>query len=230
MSKIYCSNCGQLIPKNSNFCRYCGAPQHGPEASAYQAEAPPVNNAAAAFVLAQSQQSDKTKKPTAHKHALIKNRRLAKEAQIAFFLAYIGKTLPILILLIVGAFFEPLIFSVVITGYVLILLLAAMIVHSSFRFSIDELGFAKEYGIIHKQSVTIPYRQIENVNIVRNFGDMLLGLARINIETAGSSSVKPRNIIGGSITKAEGHLPGVTLQEARKIHDLLIEGMSAHKE
>lgn len=231
-SKIYCSNCGRLIPENSNFCRYCGAAQHGPEALVYRAEAPTVNNSPAAFVLTQAQKPPKSKKHEKfHEgHRVLKNQKLAKTAPLVFFLTYVVKTIIIVLLLAVGLVLDSIIFGIILAGYLALLYIIALAVYDSFRFTIDEDGFHKTYGIIHKQDVTIPYAQVENVNITRSFIDMIFGLARINIETAGSATMTPRNIIGGSKSNAEAHLPGVTLKQAKKIHDVLIDMCARSRE
>lgn len=230
MSKIYCSNCGQMIPETSNYCRSCGAPQHGPEAAAFQVQAPTLEHFdAPSFVIQQAQKPahhKKTDSDDSEKHERgFKNRKLAKVARLIFFFSYIGKTFPVLVALAVGVYFDPVIFGILVVAYLFLLFLIAVAVHDSFRFSIDARGFEKEFGIIHTQQVTIPFGHIENVNIVRTTADMLFGLARIDIETAGSAATVPRSVVGGSISKAEAHLPGVTLNEAKKIHDLLLEKM-----
>ncbi len=227
MRKIYCSNCGQLVPANAHFCPYCGAPQHGPEAGTYQIEHPAVHHGAAAFVLAQAQQPP-AKKTETKEHGFT-NRKLAGAARIVFFFSYIAKTFPILIALGAGVVLEPTIFGILIVSYIFTLVLIAFAVHDSFRYSITKFGFEMEYGILHTEQVSVPFNQIENVNIVRDSFDQIAGLARIDIETAGNANDTPRNIIGGQISQAEAHLPGVTLSDAKLIHDLLIERMTAHK-
>lgn len=232
-----------MIPESSNYCRFCGAPQHGPEAATFQINAPsPDHFDAPSFMIQHANDPDKPthkkqeksdKKEHAHSDKkdedIIENQRLAGAARFVFFFSYVGRTIPILLGLLVGAWFDPLIFGIVIAGYFFILLLIAFAVHDSFRYSVDEHSFEKEFGIIHTQQVTIPFSHIENVNIVRTTADMLLGLARIDIETAGSAASTPRPVVGGSISKAEAHLPGVTLDQAKRIHDLVLQKMDRIK-
>jgi membrane protein YdbS with pleckstrin-like domain len=229
-----------MIPESSNYCRFCGAPQHGPEAASFLFKSPsPDHFDAPSFMIQHAQDPDK---PAAHvkhdkkEHAqadkekdIIENQRLAGAARFVFFFSYIGRTIPILIGLLIGVWFDPLVFGILVAGYFFLLLLIAFAVHDSFRYSVDEHSFEKEFGIIHTQQVTIPFSHIENVNIVRTTADMLLGLARIDIETAGSAASTPRPVVGGSISKAEAHLPGVTLDQAKRIHDLVLQKMDKIK-
>ncbi len=222
MSKIYCSNCGNHIPQTSNFCFACGAAQHGSESATYRATMAPVAHAtmpssetiAAQPIAAQDKLKD------------IPRRRLCPEVKTVFFLSYMVKTSIILPLLVLGIFFEPLIFSALTAAYFIILFLTANIVYDNYYFELDDVGFQKEHGVIHKQQVSIPYAQIQNVNISRTLIDRMFGLSKIMIETAGSSAITPRDIVGGKSTKAEAMLPGVRLGLARQIHDTLLERAS----
>jgi membrane protein YdbS with pleckstrin-like domain len=217
MAKIYCSNCGHMIPENVNFCFKCGAAQHGSESAVYRAGNPVVDHPTAPV---QEVTVAKAATSTAN---YIPKRKLCKEVKAAFILGYLGKTSILLPLLLLGVFFEPVIFTAAIALYVVVIFLTANLSYDNYYFTIDETGFQKEYGIIHKNQVSIPYHQIQNVNIVRTLLDRMLGLSRIHIETAGGSNGVAKEIAGGSTTKAEAHLPGVTLTLAKEVHDLLLQ-------
>lgn len=220
MSQIYCSNCGQLIAESSNFCRFCGAAQHGLAAATYQAQAPAVDVTQEHPAAALGQHA--IKQATAVRHHYVHDHKLDDRAQFSFFVAYLVRSSILPLLLVIGIFARPFI-AIPVTGlYLITLYIVAVTVHHSFRFSIDETGFKKQYGIIHKQEVSIPYKQIQNVNITRSLLDRFLGLSRVCIETAGGSATVKRDVVGGSRTKAEGHLPGLDLKEAKRIHDLVI--------
>jgi membrane protein YdbS with pleckstrin-like domain len=234
-----------MIPDTSNYCRFCGAPQHGPEAAAFQIQAPTLEHFdAPSFVIQHAGEPDDkpSDKPSHDKHDkkehtqhddkdknIIENQRLAGSARLIFFFSYMARTFPILLGLLIGVWFDPLVFGIILASFLFLLMLIAFAVHDSFRYSVDEHSFEKEFGIIHTQQVTIPFSHIENVNIVRTTADMLLGLARIDIETAGSAASTPRHVVGGSVSKAEAHLPGVTLDQAKKIHDLVLQKMDRIK-
>ncbi|CAN5670612.1 hypothetical protein BH23PAT2_BH23PAT2_06200 [soil metagenome] len=153
----------------------------------------------------------------------IERRRLCHRALWSFYLSYISKTGILFLLFVVGVFFEPILFGSMLLVYVFMLYLVAAIVHQNYYFEVNETSFRKSYGVVHKNDITIPFNRIQNVNIIRSLSDRVLGLARIDIETAGSVRGEISNISGGSSSTAEGHLPGVTLSQAEEIHDLLLD-------
>lgn len=218
---IYCSNCGQLIPVTSNFCRFCGAAQHGDQASVYRAQEPTIVNAVGAQAIAEAQktQAEKQRK----KDEIITKRHLCGRARWSFVIGYLTYTGIIVLLLVIGIIINPLIFGASIAGYIFILYLFASLAHNYFYYWIDENGFNTEYGIIQKRNVSIPFNKIHNVNITRSLSDRILGLARIEVETSGNALLQKSNIIGGNVTAAEGLLPGLTLKQAKKVHDILLE-------
>ena len=216
MSQIYCSNCGQLIPNNSNFCKFCGVPQHGPDAAVYHAQAPvaqtPVEAQAAAANL----------KPV----ELFPKQHLGPDSIAYFFFSFLSKTILLLILSVVGAALMPKIFIFVLIGYFVVLFLGVMFAYNNFTFEIDETGLTIQSGVIHKSQVSLPFDQVQNVNIERTLLDRLLGLSKVSIETAGSAMGTTTNgtAAPGGKVKAEAFLPGLHLDTAKKIHDLLIDG------
>ena len=220
MASIYCSNCGKLIPSVSNFCRFCGAAQHGDAAAVYRAQKPAIINAVGAQAAAHSEKIPAEK---AAKESVIPKRHLCGRARWSFVIGYSTYTGIIALLLVLGIIFDPLIFSLAIIFYIFTLYIFASLVHSYFYYWIDEIGFNMEYGIINKRNVSIPFNKIHNVNIIRSVSDRILGLARIEIETSGNALLEKSNIVGGNITAAEGLLPGLTLKQAKKVHDILLE-------
>ncbi len=220
MASIYCSNCGQLISATSNFCLFCGAAQHGDEAAVYRAQAPTIVNAVGAQAIAQAQ------KPPAvieNKDEIIPRRHLCGRARWSFVIGYLTYTSIIALLLLIGIVFNPLIFGPAVLVYIFVLYLVAALVHSYFYYWIDERGFKTEYGIIQKNNTSIPFNKIHNVNITRSLSDRILGLARIEVETSGNALLHKTNVVAGNMTAAEGLLPGLTLKQAKKVHDILLE-------
>jgi len=82
-----------------------------------------------------------------------------------------------------------------------------------YRYEIKEDGFRKEFGVIWKKYVTIPYDRIQNVDIYRGILARIFGLSDLNIQTAGAS---------GQVSKAEGRLPGLSREDAEQLRDELI--------
>jgi uncharacterized membrane protein YdbT with pleckstrin-like domain len=81
-----------------------------------------------------------------------------------------------------------------------------------YRFELASEGFKKEYGVISKKYVTIPYERIQNVDIHRTLLDRALGLSHLRIQTAGASGV----------VTSEGTLPGLGHENALRISSELI--------
>lgn len=178
--------------------------------------------------LAHRQSAVKIKK---QKTKIIPRKRLCARAMWTFFFSNLSKTgillffvLAIIFLSIaVGVPIGALLGVVFLAFYVIFLYLFAVLEHHNYYYEVSESAFQKEHGVIHKTNVTIPFNRIQNVNITRSLSDRMLGLARIDVESAGSSGPNDRIVAGGSQSSAEGHLPGVTMNQAQEIHDLLIE-------
>ncbi|MDZ7744756.1 MAG: PH domain-containing protein [Candidatus Saccharibacteria bacterium] len=221
MNKKYCINCGQHIPGKSKFCPECGAPQHGSEAGAFKAKAPAVALQAAAVAIEDSSTSRSPKKSTKADNYIPK-RQLCPRAVLSFYMSYVAKTAIVFGLLAIGLVVEPIYAGLGLAVYLIVLYITAQIVFNSFYYSVDETGFKKTHGVVHKHQVTIPYQQIQNVNISRGLADRILGLSRISIETAGNAA-GAKSSVGGTITASEGYLPGISLEDAKELHDVLLE-------
>lgn len=221
MASIYCSNCGQLIPAASNFCKFCGAAQHGEEASVFRAQKPAIADPVGAQAVAQTQKV--LSSDDVSKDQQIPRRHLCSRAKWSFVLGYLTYTGIILLLFLIGLIFDPVIFGGAIVFYIFSLYIFASLVHSYFYYEVDEHGFNMEYGILNKRKVSIPFDKIHNVNITRSVSDRILGLARVEIETSGNESPQKSEIVGNNSTFAEGMLPGITLKQAQIVHDLLLE-------
>lgn len=213
MNKIYCSNCGQLIAGDAKFCTYCGVQQHGPEAR-FRAQDDPVQDIA----------SKRT--PTGDITPIGKS-SLDPRAILMMFLSYFAKTSILVPALIVGAVIYPQLFVPLLAAVILLMFLTAVIVYNNFKYEIDHTGIIIDSGVLHKKNVTVPFEQIQNVNIERTIPDRIFGLARISIETSGSSNARPQTVADvGANVKSEGYLPGIDLEKAKIIHDTLIDGAS----
>lgn len=246
MPQLYCTHCGKLIKANANYCQYCGTPLRGIEAMAQRAiessgqieqanqakQTPPPNELPGTETAIAQNSPNPTQQPTQpaapspeatqKETRTIKKKRLCQRALWSFYLNYIGKTGLLLFLFIIGLVLEPAYFSLVIAIYLMLLYITAAVVHHNYYFEVNSSAFRKEFGVLHKMDVTIPFNRIQNVNITRSLSDRMLGLARVDVESAGSSSVTAKNTAGGSMTKSEGHLPGVTMRQAQEIHEILV--------
>ena len=86
-------------------------------------------------------------------------------------------------------------------------------------FCFTKNSFKKEYGVIRKKYVSIPYNRIQNVDIYRGIWARFLGLSDLHIQTAG---------MGGKIG-TEGRLPGLSKKTAEIIRKKLIKKVTQNK-
>lgn len=215
MNQIYCSNCGNLVPASANYCTQCGAATHGHASAVFRAQEPPVEH---------PQLVRQLPKQALREHvAYIPKQNLQGDGIFFFFVSYFGKTFLMFVLLLVGAALQPYPFVFGLMGYFLILLLTSLFVYNNFSYEISEDGLKIESGVIHKRQVSLPYEQIQNVNIERTMLDRIFGFARISIETAGSATGAPIDT-GVLKSKSEAYIPGLHIDQAKKVHDLLIDG------
>lgn len=97
--------------------------------------------------------------------------------------------------------------------FIIFLYIWSRLSYRFYRYELTDHGFRKEFGVISKKYVTIPYDRIQNVDIYRGLIARMLGLSDLNIQTAGSSA----NVLSG-----EGRLPGLSKENAEKVRDKLI--------
>lgn len=215
MKQIYCSNCGTLVPSGANFCTNCGAAVHGSEAAVYRAQEPAVKDPQLVRALPKQALHDEVE--------YIPMQHLPVDALIFFFLSFLGKSGIIFLLVLVGAVLQlsPFIFALV--GYFVVLGVVTMFVYNNFMYEIDKDGLKIKSGVIFKHQVSLPYEQIQNVNIERTLLDRIFGFSRISIETAGSA-IPAGTGTGVLKAKSEAYIPGLHLDQAKKVHDLLIDG------
>lgn len=212
MSQIYCSNCGQLIPNNSNFCKFCGVAQHGQDANLYHAQQDPV---------APGQLPEKPIEPL---NDSIPKSHLHPTVILIFILNYLKISTILFPLLIGGIYFYPALFSLITVLAFVIIIFIALWAYSNFTYEVTKDGLLIEFGIVYKKTVSVPFSQVQNVNIERSLVDRTLNLARISIETAGSAIIQPIEVIGGYTARSEAYVPGLSLLKAKILHDILIDG------
>jgi putative membrane protein len=64
------------------------------------------------------------------------------------------------------------------------------LVWKNFEFEVTEDTFDIRSGVLHKQVREIPLKRIQNVDIRRNIVHRILGIAKVNLETAGGKSTE----------------------------------------
>ena len=119
-------------------------------------------------------------------------------------------------------YFDASFFSLLLALCVLFLIFLyvwARLAYRFYRYELREEGFRKEFGVVYKRYVTIPYDRIQNVDILRGIWARILGLSDLQIQTAGMSG----------IATSEGRLPGLSFEEAERVRDELIRRARASR-
>ncbi len=90
------------------------------------------------------------------------------------------------------------------TGFVLAFtLIMVWLTYRYYKYCLGEDSLKIKRGILNKEEVAIPYRQIQDVDIKRDLYFQMLGLSRIIILTAGQEDETPRD------SESEGVLPAL---------------------
>ncbi len=95
----------------------------------------------------------------------------------------------------------------------------ALIDYFTFSFEITEHAIRIRRGIINTEEVSIPYRQIQNVDIDRPFFYQLFGASRLVILTAGHDD----DIDDDYSDESEGAIPAISKAFAEELRDELLK-------
>ncbi len=99
--------------------------------------------------------------------------------------------------------------------------LIAWLVYTNYRFALGENSLKIKRGIIGKEEMAIPYRQIQDVDINRDLSFRVWGLSKLIILTAGREDVGAERR-GSEGDESEGYLPALDKDLAEWLqHELL---------
>jgi uncharacterized membrane protein YdbT with pleckstrin-like domain len=106
-----------------------------------------------------------------------------------------GVILGIVALFVIGFFFSavPHLFGIaflVLTLYIVGSVIEAWYVYSSHVFMLDEYALHIRFGILNRNEVAIPYRQIQDVTIDENYIERLFAVTELSVMTAGREETK----------------------------------------
>jgi len=90
----------------------------------------------------------------------------------------------------------------------------------TYKFCLADDALLIEQGILNKERVSIPYRQVQNINLKRNIIDRLLGVSHLIILTAGHEDSRDP---GDPNYQAEGQLPLLDKHRAEQIQSELLQ-------
>ncbi|VVB98674.1 Bacterial PH domain protein [uncultured archaeon] len=77
------------------------------------------------------------------------------------------------------------------------------LVHNSFTYEVGESEIIIREGVITRKTTVIPYSKIQDITSERTFIERMLGIATIEIETAGSSRIASEIKVPGIANKDE---------------------------
>jgi putative membrane protein len=106
-------------------------------------------------------------------------------------------------------------------------LLISWVEYASFGFLLGADALKVKKGILHKEEVAIPYRQIQNVDIERNFLDLIAGTSRLIILTAGHDDNDAEK--EGGKAESEGIIPVMDKRLAARLQTELLSKASVQK-
>ena len=96
----------------------------------------------------------------------------------------------------------------------------AKLAYKNYRFGLTPKTIRIEQGVIYKKYVEIPYNRIQNIDIYQGLLARLLGLAVLQIQTAGYSQSRS---LSSMYFNPEGRLLGISSQNAKKLRDELVQ-------
>jgi len=105
----------------------------------------------------------------------------------------------------------------------LITFFASWLIYVHYKFFLGEDSLKIKRGILDKEEIAIPYRQIQDVDIERDLMFQMMGLSRLIILTAGHEDEKP------SEDESEGVLPGMDKDLAEWLQGQLLKRANVQK-
>lgn len=97
------------------------------------------------------------------------------------------------------------------------------LIYINYKFFLGDNALKIKRGILNKEEIAIPYRQIQDVDITRDLGFQMMGLSRIVILTAGHDDDKPGD------DRTEGVLPAVDKDLAGWLQSELLKRANVQK-
>ncbi len=94
----------------------------------------------------------------------------------------------------------------------------------SFRYKLEDNDLSFEQGLISRQEISIPFRQIQNADIEQSILYRIFGLADLVILNSGHEDPQ-------SATKNESEIimPALNIQEARRLQEYLLDRANVQK-
>lgn len=120
-------------------------------------------------------------------------------------------------------------YSLLFVSFIIVAILVCLVgylKYITYKFALDENALHIERGILNREIISIPYRQIQNINIDRNLFNRLLGLSNLIITTAAHEE---NDDVGAGAFEAEGILPMLDLDRAEILQNELLKRTNIEK-
>jgi uncharacterized membrane protein YdbT with pleckstrin-like domain len=104
--------------------------------------------------------------------------------------------------------------------------LATYLVYDNYLFMLGDEALRIKRGIIGKEEIAIPYRQIQDVDVEQSISDRIWGIARVVILTAGREEGKSED---GSEDESEGVFPALVKDLADALQSELLRRTDIQK-
>ncbi|HVO29073.1 MAG TPA: PH domain-containing protein [Candidatus Paceibacterota bacterium] len=101
--------------------------------------------------------------------------------------------------------------------------LVAWLIYINYKYMLGDDSLKIKRGILNKEEVAMPYRQIQDVDIERDLSFQMMGLSRIVILTAGHEDEKPED------DESEGILPAMDKDLAEWLQAELLKRANVQK-
>ncbi len=72
-------------------------------------------------------------------------------------------------------------------------LIVTLLQYRNYAFTLDEFGVKMHRGILSQREISVPYRQIQDVDIIRNIPHRLFGVSKLVMMTAGHADKGQEN-------------------------------------
>ncbi len=96
----------------------------------------------------------------------------------------------------------------------------AQLAYKNYRYELTEEGLNMKKGFLWKKHVSIPYKKIQNVDIIQGPVARMLGITNLLVQTAGLSGV----------AMVEGQIPAIAPEEAERLRDQILAKVAGTRE
>jgi uncharacterized membrane protein YdbT with pleckstrin-like domain len=113
--------------------------------------------------------------------------------------------------------------------FFLLAFLIAWFIYTNYKFALGDNSLKIKRGILNKEEIAIPYRQIQDVDIDRDLSFQMMGLSRLVILTAGHEDTPDSGDDPAEKGQSEGYLPALDKDLAEWLQTELLKRANVQK-